>query len=139
MINGNEYAWEDVQVLIPGKLIPIDGVAAIEYDESKDHTEVYGRGSKPVALGRGKTSFSGSMTLLQSEFEALQASLPVGKSVTQMTPFNVTVAYAPAGGVATVDQLVAVRIKKFKKGGKSGDDHMEVVCDLAIGDILYNV
>lgn len=139
MINGNEYAWEDVQVIIPGKIQPIDGVAAIEYEESKDHTEVHGRGSKPVALGRGKTTFSGSMTLLQSEFEALQQSVPKGKSVTQIPAFNITVAYAPAGGVSTVDKLVAVRIKKFKKGGKTGDDHMEVVCDLAIGDILYNV
>ena len=139
MINGNEYAWEDVQVILPGKATPVEGIVAIEYEESKDHTEVYGRGSKPVALGRGKTSFNGSMTLNQSEFEALQQSLPFGKSVTQLAPFNVTVAYAPEGGIATVDQLIAVRIKKFKKGMKNGDGNMEVVCDLAIGDIKYSV
>jgi len=139
MINGNEYAWEDIAVIIPGKVAPIDGIEAIEYEESKEHTNIHGRGDEPVAFGRGKKDFSGSLTLLQSEFEALQQSLPPGRSVTSMAPFNITVSYAPEGGIDTTDLLIGVRIKKFKKGGKTGDDHMPVVCDLIIGKIDYNV
>jgi len=128
MINGNEYAWEDLQVIIEGKSSPIEGITAIEYETSKDHSNIYGRGDEPVAMGRGKKEFSGKMVLLQSEFEAMQQGLPKGKDVTDLAAFGITVAYAPAGGIAVVDQLNYVRIKKFKKGLATGD-----------GKIIYNV
>lgn len=139
MINGNEYAYEDIAVILPGSATPVDGVAAIEYETKKDHTNIYARGDKPVAMGRGKKEFAGSMTLLQSTVEAMQAGLPVGKDLTDITAFTVTVAYAPEAGVATVDQLLYVRISAYKKGMKTGDGNMTVDCTLAIGDIKYNV
>lgn len=139
MINQNEYAWEDIQIVLPGKPLPIEGVVAVEYTEKKEHMNIYGRGSKPIRMGRGKTEYEGSITLLQSEIEALQQSLPAGKSLTQMVPFTITVAYAPEGGVSVVDQLLFCRIKEVKKGIKQGDGNMEVALSLAIGDIKYNV
>lgn len=139
MVNGNEYAFEDIGVILPGSPAPQDGVAAIEYETKKDHTNIYARGDKPVAMGRGKKEFSGSMTLLQSTVEALQMSVDAGKDLTNIAPFTVTVAFAPEGGVATIDQLLFVRIASYKKGMKTGDGNMTVDCTLAIGDIKYNV
>lgn len=139
MINGNEYSWEDLQIIIEGKSSPIEGVTGIEYTTSKDHQNIYGRGDEPVAMGRGKKEFEGKITLLQSEFEALQQGLPKGKDVTDLKAFGITVAYAPEAGVATVDQLNYVRIKKFKKGMVTGDGNQTIECELAIGKIIYNV
>jgi hypothetical protein len=139
MINGNEYSWEDINVILPGSLVPADGVTAIEYSEKKDHQNIYGRGAKPVAAGRGKVEFSGSITLLQSTVEAMQKGLPKGKSITSIAPFDITVGYLPDGGVATVDTLKYCRFGEIKKGMKTGDPNMEIQIPLIIGDILYDV
>lgn len=139
MINGQEYASEDIKIIMPGKPLPEEGVVAIEYTVKKDHKEIYGLGANPVALGRGKKEREGSVTVLQSVIEGMQSKVAPGKDLTDLAPFPITVAYAPAGGIATVDQLMYCRIKEVPKGMKSGDDHMEVKLMLAIGDIKYNV
>ncbi len=139
MINGNEYSWEDISVILPGSVSPADGVAAIEYTEKKDHQNIYARGAKPVAAGRGKVDFSGSITLLQSTVEAMQKALPKGKSITSIAAFDITVGYLPEGGVPTVDTLKFCRFGELKKGMKTGDPNMEIQIPLVIGDIEYNV
>lgn len=139
MINGNEYASEDVKIILPGKPLPEEGVVAINYTVKKEHKEIYGMSAKAVALGRGKQEQDGDITVLQSVIEGMQARLLPGQNLTQLPPFPITVAYAPPGGIATVDQLLYCRIKEVPKGMKSGDTHMEVKLMLAIGDIQYNV
>jgi hypothetical protein len=139
MINGNEYAWEDITIVLPGSAAPIDGCAGINYEIKKDHTNIYARGDKPIKMGRGKREFSGDISLLQSAVESLQMGLLPGKDLTDIAPFVITVGYAPAGGVATVDQLLYVRIAAYKKGMKTGDGNMMVDCTLTIGDIQPNI
>jgi hypothetical protein len=139
MINGNEYAWEDLQVVMEGKAQPLNGVVEIEYTTKKEHSNIYGKGDKPVAMGRGKREYSGKIVLLQSEFEAIQRSLPGGSDVTQKLPFSITVAYAPAGGEETTDQLTYCRINEVKKGMKTGDGNQLIELPLTIGNILYNI
>jgi hypothetical protein len=136
MINGVEYAWEDIQIVIEGKLQPIRGIKAIEYTRKRNHTNIYGAGSKPVAVGRGQVEDSGSITLLQSEVEAMQRSW--GGDITRKV-FGVTVAYAPEGGQEVTDQLLLCRITELKKGMKQGDGNMEVELPLIIGDIKYGI
>ena len=138
MINGNEYAWEDIQVVLFGRVV--EGITAIEYSMKKEHTNIYGRGSKPIAMGRGKNEPTGSITLLQSEVEAIQAGLPKGMSLVDIPAFNIPVSYAPeTGGVVTTDTLFACRFAEVKKGGKQGDANMPVELPLVIGDIGFNV
>lgn len=139
MINGNEYAWEDVQLVFGGESFPIDGFVGIEYTSSKEHTNIHGRGAKPVAMGRGREDFSGTLTVLQSELERLQRTMPRGVSLTKKAPFDLTVAYAPEAGEATVDQLKFCRIGEVKKGMRTGDGNMTVELPLVIGDIKPNV
>lgn len=137
MINGFEYSWEDISATLAGKLLV--GFVAVKYKSSKEHKNIYGRGSEPVAMGRGKKDYNGSVTINQSEFEALQAKLPKGKDLTDLAPFTVTVAYAPEGGAITTDELTFCRIGDFEKGMKQGDANMEIELPLIIGKINYNV
>jgi hypothetical protein len=139
MINGNEFAWEDIKIVIPGKATPINGAVEINYNYKKDHVNIKGAGAKTVGLGRGTEDCEGDLTLLQSEVEGLMASLPKGKNLTHLPAFTITVAYAPVGAKAVVDQLLFCRIKEMPKGMKTGDSHMEIKLPLAIADILYNV
>lgn len=139
MINGFEYSSEDVKIILPGKATPEEGVVDIEYMTEKEHVEIYGMSAKPVALGRGKQKQDAKISVLQSVIEGMQASLLPGQNLTQMVPFTITVAYAPAGGRLTIDRLKHCRIKKVTKAMKSGDSHMVVPVELAVGDIEYNV
>ncbi|MGB0522382.1 MAG: hypothetical protein ACPGJS_05450 [Flammeovirgaceae bacterium] len=144
MINGREYAWEDIEVVVNGTLVV--GVQAISYTSRKSHENIYGRGAKPIAMVRGKEEFEGSITLLQTEVERIQRSLPRGRNITHASPFNITVAYNPnpddtpdAQLPIVVDTLIGCR---FNEVGKShGTEEMNMTIELAmtVFDIEYNV
>ena len=138
MINGFEYSYEDISTVFAGKLLT--GFTAVKYKVKKDHKNIYGKGAKPVAMGRGKKEYDGSsVTVLQSELEAIQAQLPDGKDLTDLAPFTLTVSYAPEGGKITTDTLLFCRVMDYEKGMKSGDGNMEIELQLMVGDIKYNV
>lgn len=139
MINQNEYASEDIKIVLPNKATPVVGVTEIEYNYKKEHKNIKGLSSKTIAVGRGMEDSEGSITLLQSEVEGWIRTLPKGTNLTQVPPFIVIVAYAPAGGLATVDKLNACRISEMPKMMKAGDPNMEIKLPLIIGNIEYNI
>lgn len=138
MINGNEYAFEDLQVVIQGRLLT--GIRGVRYGATKTHTNVHGRGNVPVAMARGKKDASPAvLTVLQSEFEALQAATPAGKDPTDWAPFEMVVAYAPEGGVITIDIVPFCRVASWEKGITTDDDHMTIDLNLVTGIPRLNV
>lgn len=137
MINGEEYSFEDIRIILDGE--PIVGFDSIEYDTDKEHFNMNGKGNKPVSARRGKESYSASLGLFQSVLEKLQRRLPKGKKLTDMRGFNVVVAYAPEGGIVTTDILHYCRITKVTKGLKSSSGEDSYALPLLPGDIEYNV
>jgi len=137
-INGYEYGWVDVQVVIEGSPLVVRGITGFSYGPKRAHENVYGAGSKPVAKSRGKKEFAGKITLLQSEAEALQAALPVGFDLTDMD-VNITVSYAPTGGTIVTDQLVGCRFPDYSKEMDTDTMNMEVSLSLIPFDILMNI
>lgn len=137
MINGYEYSWEDISLSFLKRVLT--GFVAIEYEASKDHKNIHGRGADPVAMGRGKKDYKGSITLNQSEVEAIQSELGKGKDLTDLAAFTIISAFAPEGGVITIDELLYCRIGEYKKGMKQGDANMEITLPLVIGKINYNI
>lgn len=140
MINGTEYAYEDVQIVVEGKSIPITGVRRVEYGGTKNHVNLYGRGNVPVAMGRGKKEVKpGKLVIYQSEFEAMQAAMPPGKDILDRTPFAIVIAYAPEGAPTKVDQLLGCRISDYTKAIGDEDTHMEVELEFLPFKIKLNV
>ena len=137
MINGFEYSWEDIQLVVFGKLIT--GFLGHEYTTEKQHMNVYGRGSDPVAMARGNKQYTGVLRILQSEYEAVQANLPQGKDITDATGTKITTSYAPEGGVITTDVSTNVRFLSIKKGMNQGDGNMVIELPYIAGKINYNV
>jgi hypothetical protein len=136
MINGEEYAFEDLQGTFNG--LPCDAIQEVEYTAQKDYTEVYGRGAEPHTLGRGKKSYDAKIVVLQSFVEGIQRGLPRGKDLTDV-PVELTISYAPEGGVITTDQITRGRITKITKGFKNGDGNMVVELPIKTPKILYNI
>lgn len=127
MINGQAYAYEDMSIVVEGKSIPLTGVKRIEYGETKQHVNIYGRGNVPVSMGRGKKEYTeGTLVIYQDELNAMEDALPAGKSLTDRSAFSITVAYQPETGPRRVDKLLGCRITAVPKALGDEDTHMEV-------------
>jgi hypothetical protein len=132
MINGNEYAFEDMQCVING--ISLEGFVDVRYGATKEHTNIHGRGNRPVSMCRGKKDATqGKLTLLQSEFERLQAATPPGMDPTDWVPFTMTISYAPLGGVPVTDVVPFCRVSQWEKGMSTEDGNMTVELQLTTG------
>lgn len=137
MFNSDEYAWIDMQIFFLGKLVT--GIRGITYTASQSKTNIYAKGKKPVARGRGNVEYEGEVMLLQSELEALQAAAGQGKTVLDIRPFDIVVSYAPEGVVNPVtDILKSVEFNEVEKGMVTGDEFKEITLPIVIGDIKYN-
>jgi hypothetical protein len=136
-MNTNEYSWADIEVVMLGR--PVIGITSVMYKTSRGKTNVYGRGKKPVARVRGQEEYEASITLNQSEVEALQQSVGKGKKLTDIPPFDITIVYAPENSVQlTTDVLRFCEFTEVEKALNNQQDNMEVTLPLIVGDIDYN-
>lgn len=119
---------------------PVIGITSVMYKTTRGKTNVYGRGKKPVARVRGQEEYEASITLNQSEVEALQKSVGKGKKLSDIPPFDITVAFAPENSLQlTTDVLRFCEFTEVEKALNNQQDNMEVTLPLVVGDIDYNV
>lgn len=137
MVNGNEYAFEDVNVVILGRVIT--AFKEVSYGVTKEHGNIHGRGNVPVAMTRGKKDAKpGKLVIAQSEYEALQRATPAGKDPTDWAPFEMIVAYAPLGGVITTDIVPYCRVTDIEKKMSQDDQSMWIELSLVTGIPKFN-
>lgn len=137
MINGTEYAYEDVEISLMTRSLL--GAVRISYGVNRAYSNIRARGNRPMKRGRGaKDAEPVTLVILQSELEALQASMPPGTDPTDLAPFTITVKYGPVLGQVVRDIIPYCQITRVVKGLGTDDDHMEVSLDI-ISDIpLFN-
>ncbi len=137
-INGKKYSYENIQVALAGK--PLAGCVAIEYDEEEDSSEVHVLGSRdPHAVISGKGKYTGKITLVMDEFDALQMSIEKGKSVTQIASFEIVISRLGANDILMTDVLKKVKINKVSKKFEAGQSAEKIELPISIGTIEYNV
>lgn len=140
VINGKEYSWVDVEITVEGKPEPLLGVRSIEYGVKRENGNVMGKGKEPIAQWRGQKQPDGcKLTLLQSEFEAWQKSLPKGFDLTDLPAFNITISYAPIDGPRVTDRLLDVMVNNVGKATGYDKKEMEIPLDLTVRKVLFNV
>lgn len=141
-INGVQYPWATLEIVISGKPVPIEAVTSIRYGAAQTHQAVHAKRRDPHTLTSGNKNYSGAIRLLQSEIEALQKRMPAGKDITDLRGQNITVAYLPDEGDVgqiTTDQIIDIRFENVEKGMASGDGHMEVELPFIARKINYNI
>lgn len=131
-----EFNWQDVTIQMMGKVVA--GARAVKYTAKCDQINVYALGGKPIAIATGKKEFEAELTIIQSELEALQRSLPAGKSILDIQAFDVVVVYENDGLLVT-DILKNCRFTEVTKEIKVDDPFMEITLPIAVMDIQYNV
>ncbi len=134
--DSKEYGWCDIQIVFAGR--PIVGCTEIKYKEKAEREFIYGLGKKPVSYADGQQMVDGSITLLQSEFEALVRSLPKGKTPTSLAPFDIIIAYIDEEDLSVKDIVKSVLLTEYEKGGKKGDLNMEISLPFKAAEIQLN-
>lgn len=141
IVNGNEYAYGQVNVVLPGRTVPVEGVTEISYGMKQDKKGIYARGFKPHAIGKGNKEVTGNVKILQSEFEAMQLGIGgVFVNLLDLAGAIITVSYGDTGDVRIVtDQIIGAQFTDWKKGMKSGDTNMEIELPFVALDIALQV
>ena len=130
--NSREYEWSDVAVVMAGRMVT--GIRGISYTSSQEKEVLYAKGNKPHSIQRGNKSYSGSIRLLQSELDALEAA---ARGDVLDVSFNIIVSYGNPlkGDVITTDILMGCEITEVPKSINQADKFMEIELPLIILDI----
>lgn len=133
---GTMAGWNNVTANLLGR--DLEGVNEIEYDDSDDLQNVYGKGKYPVGRGGGNYEAKASITLFLEEIIALQRSLLPGNHLSSIAPFDVTVEYEYSG----FKYKDRIRNAQFKGRGisvKQGDKTIAYKFELVVSHIDWNI
>lgn len=130
-----EYEWADVSVVLAGR--DVTGIRGVSYNSDQEKEALYAKGNKPHGIQRGNKSYAGSIRLLQSEYDALNAA--AGGDALDVS-FNIIVSYGnpSKGDVIKTDLLVGVEITSKPKGLNQNDKFMEIELPLVMLDVVEN-
>lgn len=121
--NSKEYSYCDVQATVLGRTLT--GLRGIEYTAKKAKEAIYGAGINPKAIQHGRREYEGTLTVLQSELEALnRAAKEAGHTDCLDIEFDIVITYL-SEGVLTTDIVRCASITEFPKGMKAGDLYSE--------------
>ena len=137
LINGSRHSWVSIKTNMLGR--DMSGIVAIDYDDKQEKANLYGAGRNPVARGKGKYEATAKVTLHGYEVDAIQASLPPGKHLVDIPPFDIIVKYDDED---TDDPIIThvIRNCEFvsnKRSNKQGDTGSEVELELIISHIEW--
>jgi hypothetical protein len=136
-VNGVEFEWGDIVITTLGRTL--ERVTEIEYDTEVEKKQIYGRGKKVKGIQSGNEKPTGSITIGQSEFEAIirdaQKTKPGAKITDIVTDIQV---HYLQGTDIVKDRLVGVEFTKQPKGMKQGDAEMMIKLPFLMMDVQYN-
>ena len=124
MVNSREYEWSDVSVVMAGR--NITGLRGVKYSSKQEKELLYAKGNKPHTIQRGNKNYSGEITLLQSEYEALKAAAK-GDVLDITFDMVVAVGNPSKGDVITTEILVNCEITEDNTNWTQNDKFQEKV------------
>lgn len=122
MFNTREYEWSDINVVLAGRTVT--GFRAVKYSSKQEKEALYAKGNKPHGIQRGNKAYEGSISLTQSEYEALsQAS---GGDILDIS-IDLVVSYGnpTKGDVIVTDLLQGAEFTADNTEWKQGDKFLE--------------
>ena len=122
LTNTREYEWSDVNLVVAGR--PVSGLRGAKYSIKQQKEAIYARGNKPHAIQHGNKEYSGEITMLQSEYEAIKVS--AGGDILDIS-FDIIACYGnPSKGDALViDILIGCEFTEDNTERKQGDKFQE--------------
>lgn len=122
-----QYGWKEVSVRVLGRTI--EGITDVKVKRKVTKEYQFGRGSKPQAVVSGNEEVSGSITIKQSELDAINAAIKAANPLNDITKvsFDIVVTYEnQTSGLATTDVVVGAEVEEYEKGLAQGDTEMAI-------------
>jgi hypothetical protein len=136
--NSEEYAWSDIEIQLKGR--KLTGARGIKYKSSQEKELIHASGSEPRGIGRGNKKYEGTLTLLQSEVQALEKAAGKGKDIFDLRNLTMVVSYAPEnGGTISSDAIEYMEFQDNEKGMKQGDKYGEIALSFIAIKIRKNI
>lgn len=109
----------------------------ISYTESQEKEALYAKGDKPHGIQRGNKAFSGTVTLLQSELDAIDTAAGGDLLDARM---NIIVSYGnpSKGDVIKTDLISSLEFTDVSKGMAQNDKFAEIELPFIALDIRRN-
>jgi hypothetical protein len=130
LVNGQEWEYGDIKVSVLG--LNCTGLRGITYKKKQNKEAVGGQGNNPKAVQRGEKSYDGSLTLLKSDVDLLDAAAQdAGFEDLVDVPGNlitITASYQKDGAAVAlnVDVIKNVEFLEAEDGMKKGDMFKEI-------------
>lgn len=134
---GRLSGWNSITVNLLAR--DLEGITALNYDDTVGKGNAYGAGKMPVGRTEQNYEAKASIEVLKEEVDGLQSSLPDGKRIQDIEPFDIIVQYEKPNGKLTVD---IIRNAEFTNNGievKNGDGSISKKLDLIISHIDWDV
>ena len=122
MFNSREYEWSDINVVMAGR--NVTGFRAVSYTSKQEKEALYAKGNKPHSIQRGNKSYEGSISLVQSEYEALKQAAG-GDILDASIELVVSYGNPTKGDTIVTDLLQGVEFTDDKTEWKQGDKFQE--------------
>lgn len=116
----------------------IEGFTALEYSDKVEKENAYGAGGFPIGRGEGNYSAKASITLNLEEEMALQKSLPRGKRLADIAPFDLLAEYEH-GEVRYRDRIRNCEFTGRSVAIKQGDKTVAHKHELIVSHIDWNI
>ncbi len=132
--DSREYEFADIRVSLLG--MELTGLRGLTYKKSQEKELIYGAGNQPKAVQRGNKKYEGSLMLLKSDFNALNAAARAAgyDDITDVPGKNIdiTCLYQKSDDASQLntDTLQNVEFSDFEDGMKTGDKFKEIALPL---------
>lgn len=94
---GTMQGWTSITVNMLGR--DVEGITKISYDDTETKENVKGAGKFPIGRSRGDYEAKSTIGLYKEEVDAIQQSLPAGKRLQDIGPFDIIVQYDIDGDI----------------------------------------
>lgn len=138
MINGQDFDWESTTLRLPTGVVAT--ITDIQYRASKEAESVYGRGSLPVAEGRGNHASDGTITMARRELQTIiDYASGLGVGIMDVPLFPITVSYGNNDEPVVTDTLSQCRITEVAAAVAQNDKSVLVTMPFINHDVvLFN-
>ena len=133
---GKMAGWNSITVNMMGR--DVEGISSVKYDDDVAKENVYGAGKYPVGRGEGNYTPAASLGILKEEIDALQLSLPPGRRLQDIEPFDVTVQYEYKDGRIITDRIRNCEFTNRGVDVKNGDGSISTEYTLIVSHIEWN-
>lgn len=133
---GKLAGWNSITINMLGR--DVEGITELEYDDNVEMENAYGAGKFPVGFGEGNYSAKAAITLYLEEVNAIQRSLPPGKRLSDISPFDIVVEYE-YNDIKIKDRIHNCKLPGRGVAVKQNDKTIAYKFEMLISHIGWNV